>query len=144
MGILFRNSFESSHFATPRYPDKMSGLMLENFWANKAACDDAERAYYEKLSGCKLAETDAPVAKEGGSASEEELVKNPGAFKNAANGERTFIMCKPDAVQRGLVGEIIERFERRGMRLLCAKMMHAPESLLKEHYADLSKKGFFP
>merc|ERR1711997_176207 len=99
MGILFRNSFESSHFATPRYPDKMSGLMLENFWANKAACDDAERAYYEKLSGCKLAETDAPVAKEGGSASEEELVKNPGAFKNAANGERTFIMCKPDTVQ---------------------------------------------
>merc|ERR1711997_1282431 len=54
MGILFRNSFESSHFATPRYPDKMSGLMLENFWANKAACDDAERAYYEKLSGSKV------------------------------------------------------------------------------------------
>ena len=53
-------------------------------------------------------------------------------------------MCKPDAVQRGLVGEIMERFERRGMRLLCAKMMQAPESLLKEHYADLSKKGFFP
>ena len=52
-------------------------------------------------------------------------------------------MCKPDAVQRGLVGEIMERFERRGMRLLCAKMMQAPESLLKEHYADLSKKGFF-
>merc|ERR1719422_793731 len=43
----------------------------------------------------------------------------------------------------GLVGEIMERFERRGMRLLCAKMMQAPESLLKEHYADLSKKGFF-
>merc|ERR1719323_1748246 len=37
----------------------------------------------------------------------------------------------------------MERFERRGMRLLCAKMMQAPESLLKEHYADLSKKGFF-
>ena len=52
-------------------------------------------------------------------------------------------MCKPDAVQRGLVGEIMERFERRGLRLLCAKMMHAPVSLLKEHYADLSKKGFF-
>merc|ERR1712079_700950 len=54
MGLFFRNSFESSHFAKPRYPDKMSGLMLENFWANKAACDDAERAYYEKLSGCKV------------------------------------------------------------------------------------------
>merc|ERR1712242_452156 len=34
-------------------PTTMSGLVLENFWANKAACDDAERAYYEKLSGCK-------------------------------------------------------------------------------------------
>merc|ERR1712088_864178 len=118
--------------------------VFESYWANKAACDDAERAYYEKLSGCKSAQAEAPAAKkEGGSASEEEPAKNPGAFKNAANGERTFIMCKPDAVQRGLVGEIIERFERRGMRLLCAKMMHAPESLLKEHYADLSKKGFF-
>ena len=35
-------------------PTTMSGLVLENFWANKAACDDAERAYYEKLSGCKV------------------------------------------------------------------------------------------
>merc|ERR1712088_682252 len=119
--------------------------VFESYWANKAACDDAERAYYEKLSGCKSAQAEAPAAKkEGGSASEEEPAKSPGAFKNAANGERTFIMCKPDAVQRGLVGEIMERFERRGLRLLCAKMMHAPESLLKEHYADLSKKGFFP
>merc|ERR1712088_792403 len=118
--------------------------VFESYWANKAACDDAERAYYEKLSGCKSAQAEAPAAKkEGGSASEEEPAKSPGAFKNAANGERTFIMCKPDAVQRGLVGEIMERFERRGLRLLCAKMMHAPESLLKEHYADLSKKGFF-
>merc|ERR550532_35512 len=118
--------------------------VFESYWANKAACDDAERAYYEKLSGCKSAQAEAPAAKkEGGSASEEEPAKNPGAFKNAANGERTFIMCKPDAVQRGLVGEIMERFERRGLRLLCAKMMHAPDSLLKEHYADLSKKGFF-
>merc|ERR1712233_165558 len=116
--------------------------VFESYWANKAACDDAERAYYEKLSGCKSAPADEALAakKGGGSASEEESAKNPGAFKNAANGERTFIMCKPDAVQRGLVGEIMERFERRGFRLLCAKMMHAPDSLLKEHYADLSKK----
>jgi len=110
--------------------------------ANKAACDDAERAYYEKLSGCKPVEAEAPGAKKEG-ASAVDAKTDPGAFKNAANGERTFIMCKPDAVQRGLVGEIMERFERRGMRLLCAKMMQAPESLLKEHYADLSKKGFF-
>jgi len=117
--------------------------VFESYWANKAACDDAERAYYEKLSGCKPVEAEAPGAKKEG-ASAVDVKTDPGAFKNAANGERTFIMCKPDAVQRGLVGEIMERFERRGMRLLCAKMMQAPESLLKEHYADLSKKGFFP
>merc|ERR1711988_13601 len=59
---LFRNSFESSHFAKPRYPDKMSGLVLESFWANKAACDDAERAYYEKLSGCKVSSLTEQIA----------------------------------------------------------------------------------
>merc|ERR1711988_1427549 len=59
---LFRNSFESSHFAKPRYPTTMSGLVLENFWANKAACDDAERAYYEKLSGCKVSSLTEQIA----------------------------------------------------------------------------------
>merc|ERR1719228_2697541 len=63
---------------------------------------------------------------------------------NPQNGERTFIMCKPDAVQRGLIGEIIERFERHGYRLLSAKMMQAEDSLLRTHYSDLSKKAFFP
>merc|ERR1711988_676932 len=133
----FPCSFQRSK---PRQIFTMS--VFESHWANKAACDDAERAYYEKLSGCKPVEAEAPGAKKEG-ASAVDAKTDPGAFKNAANGERTFIMCKPDAVQRGLVGEIMERFERRGMRLLCAKMMQAPESLLKEHYADLSKKGFF-
>jgi len=50
--------------------------VFESYWANKAACDDAERAYYEKLSGCKSAQAEAPAAKkEGGSASEEEPAK---------------------------------------------------------------------
>lgn len=39
------------------------------------------------------------------------------------NQERTFIMCKPDAVQRGLVGKIIERFEQKGFKLVAMKMM---------------------
>lgn len=39
------------------------------------------------------------------------------------NKERTFIMCKPDAVQRGLVGKIIERFEQKGFKLVAMKMM---------------------
>merc|ERR1711973_112797 len=65
------------------------------------------------------------------------LEENP--TKMAGNRERTFIMLKPDAVQRGLVGEIIKGFE-----LVAMKMMHASEELLKEHYADLSSKAFFP
>ena len=44
--------------------------------------------------------------------------------KMAGNRERTFIMLKPDAVQRGLVGEIIKRFEQKGFKLVAMKMMH--------------------
>merc|ERR1712079_304725 len=77
MGLFFRNSFESSHFAKPRYPDKMSGLMLENFWANKAACDDAERAYYEKLSGCKVDNLSSGLS----AAEEVALMKKLGALE---------------------------------------------------------------
>ena len=60
------------------------------------------------------------------------------------NRERTFIMLKPDAVQRGLVGEIIKRFEQKGFKLVAMKMMHASVEQLEEHYADLKGKGFFP
>mmetsp|Transcript_17593 Transcript_17593/g.44456 ORF Transcript_17593/g.44456 Transcript_17593/m.44456 type:complete len:225 (+) Transcript_17593:3-677(+) len=58
--------------------------------------------------------------------------------------EQTFIMIKPDAVQRGLVGDIIKRFEQKGFKLVALKMMQADEKLLKEHYKDLVKKPFFP
>merc|ERR1719359_198746 len=57
--------------------------------------------------------------------------------------ERTFIMAKPDAVQRGLVGVIVKRFERRGLKLCGMKMMHCSKEFMSEHYADLSSKGFF-
>ncbi|CDS43411.1 nucleoside diphosphate kinase [Echinococcus multilocularis] len=57
--------------------------------------------------------------------------------------ERTFIMVKPDGVQRGLVGEIIKRFERRGFKLVAMKFMHADEALLNKHYEALSGKPFF-
>merc|ERR1711981_680423 len=62
----------------------------------------------------------------------------------AANQERTFIIIKPDGVQRGLVGEIIKRFEQKGFKLVAMKMMQASVEHLEEHYADLSKKPFFP
>ena len=64
-------------------------------------------------------------------------------YHNPANGERSFIMLKPDAVHRGLIGQIVARFEKKGFKLLAMKFMQANQDLLKRHYADLSKKGFF-
>jgi nucleoside-diphosphate kinase len=58
--------------------------------------------------------------------------------------ERTYIMVKPDGVQRGLVGEIISRFEKRGFFLRALKQTTPSEELLKQHYSDLSQKPFFP
>ena len=51
--------------------------------------------------------------------------------------ERTYIMIKPDGVQRGLVGHIIARFEDRGLKLIGLKMLMADEDLLMDHYAEL-------
>nr|XP_034960233.1 nucleoside diphosphate kinase A isoform X4 [Zootoca vivipara]XP_034960234.1 nucleoside diphosphate kinase A isoform X4 [Zootoca vivipara] len=61
----------------------------------------------------------------------------------ASIAERTFIAIKPDGVQRGLVGEIIKRFERKGFKLVAMKFMHASEDLLSEHYSDLKDRPFF-
>ena len=61
-----------------------------------------------------------------------------------ATRERTFIMIKPDGVQRGLVGEIISRFEKKGFKLVSMKMAAPGKEMFEKHYADLSKKGFFP
>lgn len=58
--------------------------------------------------------------------------------------EQTFIMVKPDGVQRGLVGQIISRFEQKGYFLRGIKMQVASEGLLQEHYKDLAQKPFFP
>jgi len=58
--------------------------------------------------------------------------------------ERTYIMIKPDGVQRGLVGAIISRFEQRGYVLKGLKLFQASEELLKTHYSDLVEKKFFP
>uniref|UniRef100_A0A8C8HCB1 Nucleoside diphosphate kinase n=6 Tax=Salmoninae TaxID=504568 RepID=A0A8C8HCB1_ONCTS len=61
-----------------------------------------------------------------------------------SNEERTFIAIKPDGVQRRLVGEIIKRFELKGFKMVGMKFVQAPESLLREHYADLEDRPFFP
>ncbi|MFB6152047.1 MAG: nucleoside-diphosphate kinase [Haloarculaceae archaeon] len=57
--------------------------------------------------------------------------------------ERTFVMAKPDAVQRGLVGEIISRLEGRGLKLVGAKFIQIDEELAREHYAEHEDKDFF-
>ena len=58
--------------------------------------------------------------------------------------ERTYIMLKPDAVRRGLMGEIISRIERKNFKITNMKMMTLGEDIIKEHYAHLADKPFFP
>jgi len=57
--------------------------------------------------------------------------------------ERTFVMIKPDGVQRGLIGEIINRLERRGLRLVGMKMLHLSREFATQHYAVHVGKPFF-
>ena len=57
--------------------------------------------------------------------------------------ERTLVILKPSAIQRELVGEVINRFERKGLRLCGIKMMQLDDAILSEHYAHLREKPFF-
>lgn len=57
--------------------------------------------------------------------------------------ERTFVMIKPDGVQRRLVGEVIRRFEKEGLKIVAAKFMMVPEELAEKHYAVHKGKDFY-
>ncbi|MCR8842961.1 nucleoside-diphosphate kinase [Paenibacillus sp. SC116] len=57
--------------------------------------------------------------------------------------ERTFIMVKPDGVQRGLIGEIVSRFERKGFKLAAGKLMIIERDQAERHYAEHAEKPFF-
>ena len=57
--------------------------------------------------------------------------------------ERTFCLVKPDGVQRGLVGEVVRRFERRGLKLVALKMMKIPRPLAETYYTEHKAKAFF-
>lgn len=57
--------------------------------------------------------------------------------------EQTLIILKPDAVQRGLSGEVIKRFERKGLKIIGIKMMSLDSALLQAHYAHLVDKPFY-
>lgn len=58
--------------------------------------------------------------------------------------DRTLVICKPDAVARGLVGEIISRFERRGLRIVAMELRSLTEDVLSRHYAEHVGKPFYP
>ena len=58
--------------------------------------------------------------------------------------ENTFIMIKPDGVARGLVGNVIARFEAKGMRLERMRMLEVTEDIARRHYAEHVEKPFFP
>lgn len=57
--------------------------------------------------------------------------------------ERTLILVKPDAVQRGLIGEVLGRLEARGLRIVGLRLMHVDEALARRHYAEHDGKPFF-
>ena len=58
--------------------------------------------------------------------------------------ERTLVLIKPDAMQRGLAGEIITRLERRGLKIVAMRLMKVSKPLAKRHYAEHEGKPFFP
>ena len=57
--------------------------------------------------------------------------------------DRTLVICKPDAVERGLVGEIISRFERKGLHLVAVELRHLDEEVLSVHYEEHLDKPFY-
>jgi nucleoside-diphosphate kinase len=58
--------------------------------------------------------------------------------------EKTLVLVKPDAIQRGLIGEIVGRFEKKGLKLVGIKMMALDDEILTKHYSHLTDKPFFP
>lgn len=57
--------------------------------------------------------------------------------------EKTFVAVKPEGVERGQIGEVIKRFERRGLRIVAMKLMTVPPPLAEEHYGEHKTKPFF-
>ncbi|KAK8934536.1 hypothetical protein KSP39_PZI015033 [Platanthera zijinensis] len=58
--------------------------------------------------------------------------------------DETYVMVKPDGVERGLIGEIISRFEKKAFLLKGLKLFQCPKELAEEHYKELKDKSFYP
>jgi nucleoside-diphosphate kinase len=63
--------------------------------------------------------------------------------RRMATDNRTLVLCKPDAVERGLVGEVIVRLERKGLKLVALELRRLDETTAKQHYAEHDGKPFF-
>jgi nucleoside-diphosphate kinase len=61
----------------------------------------------------------------------------------ATSENRTLVLCKPDCVERGLVGEVVARFERKGLKLVALELRQLDEATAKQHYAEHDGKPFF-
>ena len=71
------------------------------------------------------------------------MLGKPGHFLFGGRLERSLVLVKPDGVQRGLIGEVISRLERRGLRLIAAKFMQVDRKLAEAHYAEHKGKSFY-
>jgi nucleoside-diphosphate kinase len=60
-----------------------------------------------------------------------------------AEDSRTLILIKPDAFERGLTGEVLDRFQRKGLRITALRLVHADEGIANRHYAEHTEKPFF-
>lgn len=70
--------------------------------------------------------------------------RKPEATKPVDRAQRTLVLIKPDALQRGLTGEILARLERRGLRIVALRLLHMDEGMARRHYAAHEGKAFFP
>jgi len=58
--------------------------------------------------------------------------------------QRTLVLCKPDTLQRGLIGRVVSRFEEKGLKIVGLKMLRVDEALAERHYAEHLQKPFYP
>ncbi len=58
--------------------------------------------------------------------------------------QQTLILLKPDCIQKGYIGEVVSRLERKGLKISAMKMMEMTDAIIKEHYGHLADKPFFP
>ena len=166
-GIGFKEMWSSKDpnmiMCRQRYGDEFteeacSNFFRDNFYSGFEEFDEAELAYAHKINNNDYSKQGvADLRKIAGL--EGDFEYNPDAVEAVQIArykevdwsahmqdkmkERTFIMIKPDGVQRGLIGKIIERFEEKGFMLVAMKICQPGQEHMEKHYADLSSKGFF-